>query len=276
MTIPERFAPITGVLQSAEALEMLGFQYGKRRHKEGYTYVEGTFAPQYHVFEGLTLRTATSALLRGLKKAEKEFDIIIFPHIGIGREAEPDVGCEIARVALDYGGEVALDLVCDEAENPPEKHLPAYKLTFGSRVKRDCHAGEFARGRAGSQVRNRQLAENMITAIEVLKCHGIGHAIPLANCPDIIQLVVDRGVRVAGCPLSNVSEGHIKSVDELRINELLDAGVMYALSPDDDLFLPRMDEVLDECSAAYDFTPTQKRQLEANVFNGAFDKRIRT
>jgi len=179
-------------------------------------------------------------------------------------------------VALDYDGEVALDLVCDEAENPPEKHLPAYTLTFGSRVKRDCHAGEFARGIAGSPMRDRQLAENMVTAIEVLECHGIGHAIPLANCPDIIQLVVDRGVRVAGCPLSNVSEGHIKSVEDLHIDELLDAGVTYALGPDDDLFLPRMDEVLDECEQVYGFTPIQKRQLEANVFNGAFDKRIRT
>ena len=137
-------------------------------------------------------------------------------------------------------------------------------------MKRDCHAGEFASGPVGSPERNTQLIKNMITAVKDLKCHGIGHAIPLAGVPDLIKLIVDRGVRVAGCPLSNLTSGHISNVRELGIDKLLDAGVKYTLNSDDDLFLPDMKAVLKQCDDAYHFTFGQKEVLEQNVFRVAY------
>lgn len=268
--IPTRFSTITKVLQSEEALELLGLTYGRYRAHEGFRYVEAKFAPQYHVEGGLTMRQATWAMLKGLRKAEQERPIRIFPHLCIGREADENVGREVARIALEYEGEVALGLACNEALYPPEKHLPAFKLTFGSNVKRDCHAGEFAKGALGSPERQDQLVKNIVTAIRDLRCHGIGHAIPLASYPELVKEVVDKNVRVAGCPLSNRSEGNILHVEDLGIQNLLDAGVVYTLNADDDLFLPPMHEVVQACERTYQFTDAQKRALEDNVLKGAW------
>jgi len=268
--IPERFETITSVLQTREALEHLAYTYGKVRARKGYTYVEGKFAPQYSLRRSLSMWDVTTAIMQGLHRAERDFSIRIFPHVCIGRETTVEVGEVIADIAIAYAGEMALDLACDESGNPPEKHLPAYRKTFGTKVKRDCHAGEFADGAVGSPERNAQLIKNMLTAVIDLKCHGIGHAIPLNGVPDLIKLIVDRGVRVSGCPLSNLTSGFISHVRELGIDQLLDAGVIYTLNADDDLFLPPMMDVLDQCEEAYTFTRTQKTALEKNVFRGAW------
>jgi len=269
--IVAKFDTVTSVLQSAETLELAGYAYGRHRAAEGFCYVEAKFAPQYFTRGGLTMKAATAAIFRGLKRAQSETGTVLLPVICIGREATPDVGVEIARIALDYDGEMALDMVCDEAGHPPEKHLPAYQTTFGSRVKRDCHAGEWVSREPAVTYRAR-LAKNVRTALFDLRCDGIGHAIPLADEPELTSFIVANGIRVSGCPLSNKFCGNIQDVRELRIPELLDRGVIYTINPDDDLFMPTADEVAAACDDAYGFTPEQRRRLEENVFLGAFHR----
>jgi adenosine deaminase len=267
--IVEKFGMVTGVLQSREALRLAGEAYGRRRAAEGMRYVEAKFAPQYHCAGGLTMAAAAEAMIAGLRAAESAAGIRILPVLCIGREAEPEVGVEVARIALEYDGEAAIDLVCDEAGHPPEKHLKAYAMTFGSNVRRDCHAGEWV-AKEPAETYRRRLLENVRTAVGTLRCHGVGHAIPLADDPELVRRVAGEGIRIAGCPLSNLWCGQIADVRELRIDELLDAGVIYTLNPDDDLFMPSASAVAARCDDAYRFTEAQRRALAANVANGAF------
>ncbi|MBI2406258.1 MAG: hypothetical protein HYV25_01600 [Candidatus Harrisonbacteria bacterium] len=274
VSIPERFDTITSVLQTNDALDLLGYAYGAHRAREGYMYVEGKFAPQYHTREWLTMRGATAAIIKGLRRAEDETGIRIFPVVCIGREATPETGVEIARIALGYGGEVGLDLVCDEAGNPPEKHLPAYASTFGSNVRRDCHVGEWVEAEPAATYLQR-LRKNIWTAVTELKCHGIGHAIPLGGNEELMNVIAGEGVRVSGCPLSNKTLGWVKDLRELCIDQVLDRGICYTLNPDDDLFLPTMEETVRECDRVYAFSPAHRKALQENVFKGAFDPRMR-
>ena len=267
--IVARFATVTGVLQTAESLTTAAYAYGRRRAQEGLVYAEAKFAPQYHTAGGLTLAQAAAAVHEGLRRAEHDHRIRLLPVIGIGREADPQTGLAVARIALEYDGAMALDLVCDEAGHPPEKHLPAFRSTFGSKVKRDCHAGEWVAREPATTYRQR-LLRNIRTAVFDLRCHGVGHAIPLADDPELVAYLAANGVRVAGCPLSNHYSGLIKDVRELRLDEIIDQGVIYTLNADDDLFMPPLPAVASVCDEAYGFTPAQKEALEANVFRGAF------
>lgn len=269
--IVARFSTVTSVMQSFEALELAGYAYGRRRASEGHLYVEARFAPQYHLGENMTIANAIEGMCRGLRKASSRYPIAIMPIACIGRETDAETGVAIARAVLEYDGEVALDLACDEASHPPEKHLAAYKLTFGSNVKRTCHAGEWVSSEPAATYRERML-KNVRTAVYDLRCHGLGHAIPLPDDPELVAYCAGNGIRVEGCPLSNVACGCIQDVRELRIDELLDAGIIYTLNADDDLFLPTMDEVVAACDAAYGFSPGQWARLEANVLRGAFAK----
>jgi adenosine deaminase len=259
--ITERFGTVTDVLQTPEALELMGYAYGRRRAKEGYAYAEGKFAPQYHTAQGMTMRQVADAMYIGMRKAQKEFGIALRPVISIGRAADESVGIEIAKIALEYDGEMILDLVCTEAGNPPEKHYAAYKLTFDSRVSRNCHAGEWVESEPAATYMER-LAKNVETALLVLKCHAIGHAIPLCRRPDLVRYAVEHQVRIDACPLSNKNSGLIQSVRELEIDRLLAEDVLYTVSPDDDLFMPSEQEVIEECNRVYSFTKEQCKKLE--------------
>lgn len=272
LNIVEKFGKITGVLQTTDAISYAAYKYGEYRAREGYIYVEGKFAPQYHIRKGLSMRDATKAFVSGFNAAENQFHIRITPIICIGREADEDLGLKIAKLACEYEGEMGLDLVCDEAKYPPERHLKAYRYTFGTKVKRDCHAGEWVHmyNDDTDEEYEARLMKNIKIALFDMKCNGIGHAIPIAKHKDLVKYVVDNGVRITGCPLSNFSSGLIKDLKYLKIDYLIDAGVSYTINPDDDLFLPPMNEVIEKCDEVYNFTKEQCEALERNAFSGAF------
>ena len=251
------------VMQSETALRAVASTYIQHRANQGYIYLEPKFAPQYHTLGGLSIEKVADIVFDELRKTAYQYDIKVRPTICIGREAGPEIGIEIAKVALKYDGEMILDLVCGEPGNPPEKHLPAYQLTFGTKVRRECHAGEWVEAEPRENYSQRLLA-NVRTALFSLRCHGIGHAIPLAQDTELVKYVVDEGVRISMCPLSNMTLKHIKSLFDLRLHTLLDANVWLTLNPDDDLFLPEMKQVIEECNQIYSFTPTQCRSLETN------------
>ncbi|MBU4421628.1 hypothetical protein L6259_03025 [Candidatus Parcubacteria bacterium] len=266
--IIKRFSTINNVLQTAEALEELGYAYGKYRAEQGYVYVEAKFAPQYHTHGGLSMRQATEAMRAGLSKAEKKYSIRILPQICIGRETDAETGIEIAKICLDYGGEVVMDLACDEANHPPEKHLAAYKLTYKTCVRRDCHTGEWVLPEPKKTYR-RRLLQNIRTAVYKLKADGISHAIPLVDDPRLVAYMADNGIRLSGCPAAYRHAGLIKDIEELKIPELLDAGIIYTLNTDDDLFLPPMPEVIASCQKI-GLTKAHWEKIAGNVWKGAF------
>ena len=63
VNIVKRFSTVTNVLQTREALRRLGYAYGKRRATEGYEYIEGKFAPQYHTKDGLSLKEVADGMI---------------------------------------------------------------------------------------------------------------------------------------------------------------------------------------------------------------------
>ncbi len=191
--IVRRFSTVTSVMQTAEALRLVGYAYGRHRAQEGYEYVEAKFAPQYHVFGGLSMAEAVAAMYDGLMAAEADHGIRILPMLCIGRETDADTGLVVARIALEYDGEVALDLACDEANHPPEKHQAAFDLTYRTKVKRDCHTGEWVAGEPVATYRER-LLENVRTSVYTLRCDGISHAIPIIDDPELVKYVADNGI----------------------------------------------------------------------------------
>ncbi|MEY4723807.1 MAG: hypothetical protein RLZZ324_1320 [Candidatus Parcubacteria bacterium] len=263
-----KFGTVTGVLQTEEALQLAAETYVRHRALQGMAYQEPKFAPQYHVFGGLSLKQVIAAVHKGCALASNTYRVDVLPVACIGREADPDRGVEIARAILEFDGEVGMDMACNEADFPPERHLPAYALTFGTNVRRDCHAGEWVSPEPADTYRQRLLA-NVRTAVEVLRCHSVGHARPLKDDPELVKRVVAENIRVAMCPLSNLGGGLIKNVGELGIAELLDAGVCLTVDGDDDLCFPDLAEVAAACDAAYGFTSAQCRALEDNPFKGA-------
>ncbi len=227
------FGLVTALMQSEENLYKVAFEEVRNIADDGIVYCEVRFAPQYHTgasaYYGHKTRNRLSyhdiiaAVRSGLDAGENAFGVKTNIIICIGREAEPETGVAIARAASLEKKVVAIDLACDEATYPPERHLPAYCETFRTRLKRTVHAGEFGK----------QPYKNILSAVNELRADRIGHAIPLGNYPDLIELVSAEKIGIEMCPKSNKYCGFINSYGDLKIPQLMSQGVLVSINSDD-------------------------------------------
>jgi adenosine deaminase len=254
--IVEAFKTTTGVMQSKEALRLAAYAYTTGRAKQGYQYCEVTIAPQYHTFGGLTEVEVVGALIEGIKKGETEFpQIEVNILFTVGREVDPKEGVRLVNAAYEaaqrYDGSyiAGIGLACAEPGNPPEKHTPLFRRAGQLGFKTTCHAGEWVKepcsdpAQFAEENRN-DLLYNMWIAVADIGVQRIGHAIPLAYDRLLREYVINNDVGIEWCPGSNLSSGLIPNFEYLRMPELLDAGVMGCINPDDDLFMPDMDEIV--------------------------------
>lgn len=241
--IPDRFGWVTRLMQTREDLTAIAAAHAQELAEQNIIYAETRFAPQYHTGQGLHMEEVIEATLEGLTQGSERArargnDITMKLIICIGRETDPDVGLDVARAALAYQdhGVVALDLACYEPPFPPEKHAEAFALTFDSGLYRTVHAGEMMQD-------DEKNLRNIYIALNTLRAHGLGHAIPLCKRyygeTDILDKVRENGVRIESNPISNQFLGFIKHPRDLQLDSLLEQDVLITINSDDPAMWPR-------------------------------------
>jgi adenosine deaminase len=71
--------------------------------------------------------------------------------------------------------------------------------------------------------------------LDALHADRVGHGVRCVEDPRVLAQVVDSGVTLEVCPVSNVALGVYAALEEVPIPELLAAGVPVALGADDPL-----------------------------------------
>ncbi|MBU6500263.1 MAG: hypothetical protein KGJ89_00295 [Patescibacteria group bacterium] len=274
--IVQLFSNITKVMQTKEALILVAATFTRFHARQGFRYCEATIAPQYHTKAGLTEEEVIRALVKGIKIGEREYPEIEMNIIfTIGREASPEEGVRLVEAAsrCNRNYVVGIGLACDEAGYPPQRHIPAFRRAKELGFKTTAHAGEWASADLNAEMYEAQLVENIRCAIFDLEVDRIGHAIPLGRHPELISEVVKRGVGIEGCPGSNLASELIPNMKYLKIRDMLQAGVLYFINADDDLFLPDINETYWLCDEEYDFSDEEKAQMIKNSWLTRFGRR---
>ncbi len=229
--IPDVFGIPVGFMQTREDLHRNATNLCRYMRSQNSPYGEIRFAPQYHVYEGLTMDQVIGHAVEGFQQGKEEtgFDGRLI--ISIGREVSPEQGLEVAKAAIRLnrtfpGHVLGIDLACEETTNPPEKHLPAYQATFDTPLKRTVHAGEM-------YLTVDENLKAIRTAVFALRADGVGHAIPLWQDADLMRVFIEREIRHESNPVSNEFFFGRKIHEDLRLDRLLDAGVLTTINPDD-------------------------------------------
>jgi adenosine deaminase len=77
--------------------------------------------------------------------------------------------------------------------------------------------------------------------LDVLHPTRLGHGVRSAEDPELLRRIVDSGIALEVCPVSNVSLGVYRTAADVPLRELIDAGAAIALGADDPLlFGPRL------------------------------------
>ena len=290
--IVTKFSITTGVMQSPITIFTAAEEYVTYYARKGFRDLKATIAPQYHIFGDeytpaglLTEKNVMDIFIAGFKsgkrkvKATTGHDIRARLLWGIGREVSSDYAEKLVRMAANCDPEhvSGITLVCNEPQNPPEKHLGAFMLAKDLGIQeRRCHV-EWVKDRTDEEKNTAdkilanyeedkpQLRRNLETAIFALEATHIDHAFSLPEHDDLIDEVVKRNIGITVCPGSLLFTKLIHEVEILQLRKLLERGVRLSIDSDDDLFMIGLNEVFQLLDDFYRFTPEEITQLNQNA-----------
>lgn len=256
-----RFDVTLSVLQTEEALERAAYELAEDAANEGVRYLEVRYAPVLNQRAGLSLDEVVEAPLRGLRRAEREHDIMARVIVCGLRHLPPDTSMTLARLAVEYrhDGVVGFDLAGGEAGHPAALHAAAFQYAAEHGVACTCHAGE---GDGADSVRQ---------AVHSCGARRLGHATRLIEDAELTRYVHDRNITLEICLTSNVQTRAAAGYDVHPLREYFDRGMNVVLNTDNRLMsgVSLVDEYL-HAARELDFTFDELARVALNGFDSAF------
>jgi adenosine deaminase len=256
-----RFQTTLAVMQRSEALERIAFELAEDAFQDGVLYIEARFSPLLNARGGLALHDIVEAVIRGQKRAERDYGIIGRVIVTALRDLPPDRSLELAQLAVAYRdrGVAGFDLAGAEAGNPASRHAEAFAYARSHDMACTCHAGE---GDGAESVRE---------AVHACGAHRIGHGTRLFEDAALLEFVNDRRIPVEICLTSNVQTRATRSYESHPVRQYYDAGLNVVLNTDNRLMSATTltDEYL-HAATHLGFSFDELAKIALNGFESAF------
>ncbi len=174
-------------------------------------------------FGGIT--AFTDLVLDAVRETGEATGLPMAVVIAANRTRHPMDARTLARLAAQYVGRgvVAFGLSNDERRGFAEDFARAFDIARAAGLASVPHGGEL---RGPGSVR---------ACLTALHADRLGHGVRCVEDPEVLGRVVDSGVTLEVCPVSNVSLGVYSTLEEVPLPTLLEAGVPIALGADDPL-----------------------------------------
>ncbi|HPW53863.1 MAG TPA: adenosine deaminase [Erysipelotrichaceae bacterium] len=243
-----RFDLSTAILQDETALEETIYTTIENV-KDYLCYAEIRFAPQLHTRKGLSQREVIEAVIKGKKRAEKDFPAIrvgIILCCMIADYDNSEENFETVRLFEEYCNYrdiVALDLAGHEDLVPMSHYAPLFVSPKAKGLPMTIHAGDDGK------------PENCSLVID-FGATRIGHGHKCYYNKEVLQKVIDTKTTLEICLTSNVQCKTQPSYQEHPAKRLLDAGVKVTLNTDNMILgnltlLEEYDKALSEAGFTY-------------------------
>lgn len=208
-------------LQDAEAFQDAGYDILRTMSGENVRYAEIRFAPLSSVSERLSVRQMLEALLKGLDKGKKEYDIACNVIVCAMRHESEEKNLAMFQTAREFlgAGVCAADLAGAEAQYPMSEFMELFGEVKKLGMPFTLHAGE-----CGD-------ANNIVDAVRAGAAR-IGHGIAMQGRKDIQELVKKAGVGVEMCPTSNLQTRAVSDMAIWPFREFLDGGLFVTINTD--------------------------------------------
>jgi adenosine deaminase len=215
----------------------------------GLVYRESFFTPARHLATGQELEDIVRGLEDGLAAGEQETGLRVILICDMDRAYGGMAGLELVERLIDLRRHgkaervVGVGMDSTELGVDPAEYADAYRLARASGLRLTAHQGENS---APSAIRY---------DVEVLRVERIDHGISVCDDPAVAQLLVDRGIPLTVCPLSNVRIAN--TIDRLEDHpwpRMVAAGLHLTLNSDDPAFIrSHLGEEYAELARAFDY-----------------------
>lgn len=277
----EGFRHTIAVLQSSVALERVAYEFLQDMAADGVIYAEVRFAPHYHTQKGLGLDAVMRAVLKGLRRGAKDFDVGFGLIVCAMRNEPESLSMKMAELAVTYRNEgcVGFDLAGEEAGNPASDHQRAFEFVKRENFAITIHAGESFGPKSIWQ------------ALHFCGAHRIGHGTRLVE--DIVlhqgkvikleplaQYVLDHRIPLEICLSSNVHTGACESLAAHPFPIFLRQGFRVTLNTDNRLMsCTSMTDEYQRAVDAFHCSLADLEKISINSMKSAFahyDYRVKT
>tara|TARA_Y100001956_G_scaffold81078_1_gene97702 strand:- start:1584 stop:2576 length:993 start_codon:yes stop_codon:yes gene_type:complete len=218
----DRFALPIQVMQTRESLERISFELFEDAAKENVKYLEVRFGPQLHTQQGLTYSDIIDSVVKGMKRAEAQYDIKGNYILSLVKLLPIDSVNDIIDAGVPFvgNGVVAFDLAGAELDNFAHDYVEYTQYAREKGYRITIHAGEQGCG------------QNVYDAIELLGAERIGHGVAIKDHAEAYQRVKEDVVGLEACPSSNVQTKAIPELKAHPLNDFYKDGLAVTINTD--------------------------------------------
>jgi adenosine deaminase len=201
-------------------------------------------------FGGIT--AFTDLVLDAVREASAATGLGMAVVLAANRTRHPLDARTLARLAAQYvdRGVVGFGLSNDERRGVTTEFVPAFRIAERAGLMLVPHGGELA---GPASVR---------TCVEQLHADRLGHGVRSVEDPDLLARLVEGGIALEICPVSNVALGVYSDLTSVPLPAILAAGATVALGADDPLlFGSRLAAQYATMRAAHDLSDAQLAEL---------------
>jgi adenosine deaminase len=201
-------------------------------------------------FGGVT--AFTDLVLDAVRAAARDTGLGMAVVIAANRTRHPLDARTLARLAAQYvdRGVVGFGLSNDERRGRTADFAAAFAIAERAGLSLVPHGGELLG------------PDSVRTVLDSLHADRLGHGIRSTEDPALLDRIVEAGIALEVCPVSNVALGVYSDLTSVPLPTLLDAGATVALGADDPLlFGSRLAGQYATMRAAHDLTDAQLAEL---------------
>ena len=249
------------VMQTEKALSRVAYELAQDAASENVRYLEVRFAPILHIQKGLRLTAVMDAVLDGLGRGEKDFEIKTGVIVCGIRNINPETSLRLADLTVAYKnrGVVGFDLAGAEDQYPAKDHREAFYLILNNNINCTVHAGEDYG------------PESIHQALHYLNAHRLGHGTRLKEDGDLLNYVNDHRIPLEICLTSNLQTGVVDSYQSHPLRFYYDFGLRVTVNTDNRLMTgTTMTRELYLAAVHLGFDLNDIQNLIINSFKSAF------
>lgn len=213
------------VLRTPDDVRRLVLEAAEDDVRDGSRWLEIQVDPSGYAarFGGIT--AFTDLVLDCVRDASERTGLGMAVVVAANRTRHPLDARTLARLAGQYAGRgvVGFGLSNDERRGRTEDFEGAFRIADRAGLLLVPHGGEL---RGPDHVRQ---------CLDRLGAHRLGHGVRSAEDPELLDRLVQDGVALEVCPVSNVSLGVYSDLTSVPLPQLLAAGATVALGADDPL-----------------------------------------
>jgi adenosine deaminase len=240
------------VLRTEDDVRRLVREAAEDDHADGGRWLEIQVDPSGYGarFGGIT--AFTDLVLDAVADAARTVGIGMAVVIAANRTRHPLDARTLARLAAQYAGRgvVGFGLSNDERRGRTADFAPAFRIAERAGLLLTPHGGELLG------------PESIRVCLDELHADRLGHGVRVAEDEKLLGRIVEKGVVLELCPVSNVALGVYSDLTSVPLPELMAAGARIALGADDPLlFGSRLAAQYSTMRAAHELTDEQLAQL---------------